>query len=93
MKKTILILLLLISCGFLNDLFSQNLNLLSEKVFWIKSEKAVFVDSIQNQDYLNFNESINFSNKNILKKQKNIFSDKGSLFIVFRSKSKMKQRF
>ena len=88
MKKTISILLLLISCGFLNDLFSQNLNLLSDKVFWIKSKKAVFVDSIQNQDYLNFNESIDFSGKNILKKHKNIFSDKGSLFIVFRSKSK-----
>lgn len=88
MKKTISFFLLFISCGFLNDLFSQNLNLLSEKVFWIKSEKAVFVDSIQNQDYLNFNESIDFSDKNILKKHKNIFSDKGSLFIVFRSKSK-----
>lgn len=86
-KFKLLTILTLINCSFLNA-FSQETSSFFKEGLWIKSKSS---DTITNgeenreNNYLNFNEFIDFSKNKSSKRFKNLVSKSSSLFIVFKS--------
>lgn len=88
MNNLKLLLLLGAFLGFNNIVLSQNVILLDKKVIWIKSKKIK--DSTVNADKLNlnFNNPLDKNDFPSSQKIKNVITNKGSLFVVFKSSSK-----
>lgn len=88
MNNLKLLLLLGALLSFNNIVLSQKVILLDKKVIWIKSKKLK--DSIVNADKsnLNFNHPLNQNDFPFSQKIRNIVTNKGSLFVVFKSNSK-----
>ncbi len=88
MNNLKLLLLLGAFFGFNNIVLSQKDILLDKKVTWIKSKKLKDSIVIENKFSLNFNLPINKNDFLVGGKIKNVVTNKGSLFVVFKSNSK-----
>lgn len=88
MNNLKLLLLLGAFLGFNNIVLSQKDILLDKKVTWIKSEKLKDSIVIEDKSSLNFNIPINKNDFLVGGKIKNVVTNKGSLFVVFKSNSK-----
>lgn len=88
MNNLKLLLLLGAFLGFNNIVLSQKDILLDKKVTWIKSKKLKDSIVIEDKSSLNFNIPINKNDFLVGGKIKNIVTNKGSLFVVFKSNSK-----
>lgn len=88
MNNLKLLLLLGAFLGFNNIVLSQKDILLDKKVTWIKSKKSKDSIVIEDKFSLNFNIPINKNDFLVGGKIKNVVTNKGSLFVVFKSNSK-----
>lgn len=88
MNNLKLLLLLGAFFGFNNIVLSQKDILLDKKVTWIKSKKLKDSIVIEDKFSLNFNLPINKNDFLVGGKIKNVVTNKGSLFVVFKSNSK-----
>ena len=70
------------------DSFAQNTLLFKSNYLWLKSEKTKSKDSTKIEQYLNFNNALDFSSKDHSKIYKNLITNKGALFLVFKSDAK-----